>query len=460
MELPSDFRRRMKQQLGDAYAGFLATYSEERVCGLRYNPLKIKKESLVSFLRDSQIRLESVPWAEEGFYYPQQARPGKHPLHEAGAYYIQEPSAMSAAALLNPQPGERILDLCAAPGGKSTQIAGRMKGEGFLLANEAVPSRAKILSQNIERMGIANALVLNETPGRLAERYPLYFDRILVDAPCSGEGMFRKDERACMEWSLEQVERCAERQKEILSCAAVMLRPGGVLVYSTCTFSRQENEEIAEWLAAEYPQFTIEKQMHIWPHLHRGEGHYAARFRKEGTPALWNEEKEGHPQMPESRTGLYGKKGRGQKQTKEALVLLQQFLNDTLTDTSYHFNWQRIANGQLAAFGEQLYLLPGGVRNSDLDGLKTERAGLQLGCLKKNRFEPAHAFAMALSPAQVKRAWELPEPERYLRGEANNCGNIANGWVLATVHGCSLGWGKAVNGILKNHYPKGLRWQF
>lgn len=443
MELPSDFKERMKQQLGDAYADFLASYDAGRTYGLRYNPLKITKENLLSVFRDSQIQLEPVMWAEEGFYYPKEAQPGKFPLHEAGAYYIQEPSAMSAAALLNPGPGERVLDLCAAPGGKSTQIAGRMKGEGLLLANEAVPSRAKILSQNIERMGIANALVLNETPERLAERYPVYFDRIAVDAPCSGEGMFRKDERACMEWSLEQVERCAGRQKNILACAVEMLKPGGVLVYSTCTFSRQENEEMAEWLIAEYPQFTIERQVHIWPHLHRGEGHYAVRFRKEG-----------------NHSNVCVRKDGGQKQKKEVLAQLQQFLQDTLTDAAYRFYWQRITNGQLSAFGEHLYLLPDDIGDLSLNGLKVERAGLQLGCLKKNRFEPAHAFAMALSSAQVKRVWELPEPERYLRGEANNCGNITNGWVLATVHGCSLGWGKAVNGVLKNHYPKGLRWQF
>lgn len=453
MELPSDFKKRMKQQLGESYTDFLASYQEGRTYGLRYNSLKITKENLVSFFHDRQVELEPVPWAEEGFYYPKEAQPGKQPLHEAGGYYIQEPSAMSAIALLDPRPGERVLDLCAAPGGKSTQIAGRMKGEGLLIANETIPSRAKILSQNIERMGIENALVLNETPQRLAERYPFFFDRIAVDAPCSGEGMFRKDECACTEWSLQQVQRCADRQKEILSSAVEMLRPGGVLVYSTCTFSRQENEEMAEWLIAEYPQMKLEKQVHIWPHLQRGEGHFAAKFQKEGKL-----------ETPDSleTLGLYGSKyagkSRKQKEKKEVLIQLQQFLMETLSEDAYHAYWQRIVKGPLEAFGEHLYLIPDGAGN--LGGLKVERAGLQLGRCKKNRFEPTHAFAMALSPAQVQRTFELPEPERYLRGEVINSSDIANGWVLVTVCGCSLGWGKSVQGMLKNHYPKGLRRQF
>lgn len=198
MELPQDFKERMKDQLGDrlAYEEFLASYEEERIYGLRYNPLKIGKEELQSALQKEQVVLEKVPWAAEGFYYPADAHPGKLALHEAGAYYIQEPSAMIAAELLDPKPGEKILDLCAAPGGKSTQIAGRMQGRGLLVSNEVIPQRARTLSRNMERMGVRNAVVLNETPQRLAERFPLFFDRIVVDAPCSGEGMFRKDVEA------------------------------------------------------------------------------------------------------------------------------------------------------------------------------------------------------------------------------------------------------------------------
>ncbi len=472
MQLPIAFKERMERELGDSYGEFLKSYEKSRTFGLRYNPLKISKERLRSYFKSQKAKLEPVPWAEEGFYYPKEIKPGRMPLHEAGGYYIQEPSAMSAVALLDPMPGERVLDLCAAPGGKSAQIAGRMNGEGTLFANEIVSSRAKILSQNIERMGIGNAVVLNETPKRLAKRFPLYFDRIAVDAPCSGEGMFRKDERACLEWSLEQVGRCADRQKEILACAVEMLKPKGTLVYSTCTFSRQENEDIASWLSGQYPQMEMEKQMRIWPHLHRGEGHYAARFvkTKTGEVSLLKPPDHETERVDEKRSISASEDGSAQKvrnwnkkreqrqEQKQAMEQFHLFLQETLTQDAYAYFKGQMESGRLEAFGEQLCLLPVGVES--LDGLKVERAGLQLGCCKKNRFEPAHAFAMALLPDQVKRTLELKEPERYLRGETLDCGGMADGWTLVTVQGCSLGWGKAVRGTLKNHYPKGLRWRF
>lgn len=439
MELPQDFKERMKAQLGDrfAYEEFLASYEEERTYGLRYNPLKIGKEELQSALQKEQVVLEKVPWAAEGFYYPADAHPGKLALHEAGAYYIQEPSAMIAAELLDPKPGEKILDLCAAPGGKSTQIAGRMQGRGLLVSNEVIPQRARTLSRNMERMGVRNAVVLNETPQRLAERFPLFFDRIVVDAPCSGEGMFRKDVEARGEWSLEQVDVCAKRQREILTQAARMLKPGGVLVYSTCTFAPQENERNTEWFVQEYPQFVLEKQEQIWPHLQRGEGHFAARMYKQGLR-----------KMPEE---LFVKP---QKHTKTSYQELSGFCREALSEHMQKYILGRIADGQLAVFGDQLYLAPPEI--GSLDGLKTERAGLQLGCCKKNRFEPSHALAMALHPEDVRQTLELTEPECYLRGETISCG-IQKGWTLVTVDGCSIGWGKASRGVLKNHYPKGLR---
>lgn len=439
MELPQDFKERMKVQLGDrlAYEEFLASYEEERTYGLRYNPLKIGKEELQSALQKEQIVLEKVPWAEEGFYYPADAHPGKLALHEAGAYYIQEPSAMIAAELLDPKPGEKILDLCAAPGGKSTQIAGRMQGRGLLVSNEVIPQRARTLSRNMERMGVRNAVVLNETPQRLAERFPLFFDRIVVDAPCSGEGMFRKDVEARGEWSLEQVDVCAKRQREILTQAARMLKPGGVLVYSTCTFAPQENERNTEWFVQEYPQFVLDKQEQIWPHLQRGEGHFAARMHKQGLRKMSEE--------------LFVKP---QKGTKTSYQELSGFCREALSEHMQKYILGRIADGQLAVFGDQLYLAPPEI--GSLDGLKTERAGLQLGCCKKNRFEPSHALAMALHPEDVRQTLELAEPERYLRGETISCG-IQKGWTLVTVDGCSIGWGKASRGVLKNHYPKGLR---
>lgn len=460
VELPEDFKERMKRQLGNAYGDFLASYENERTYGLRYNPLKIEKDRLAGLLAQ-QTALEPVEWAKEGFYYPADTQPGRLPLHEAGAYYIQEPSAMSVVELLELKPGDTVLDLCAAPGGKSTQAAGRLRGEGILLSNEIIASRAKILSRNIERMGVVNAVVLNETPQHLAERFPVFFDKILVDAPCSGEGMFRKDENARGEWSLAQVEACAERQRGILAYAAEMLKPGGILAYSTCTFAPQENEETAEWFVQEYPQFTLEQSVRILPHLQRGEGHYAAKFRKAGTLVkeksienLGGRKADGSGAFAGRKNAHKRKKERESGGMQEAAALLQEFLQQTLTERTLDWFQQCIARGQLALFGDYLYLVPYGI--GSLDGLKVERAGLQLGICRKNRFEPSHALAMALCPNQVKQVLELEEPERYLRGEAVSCGG-QKGWTLAAVCGCSIGWGKAAQGVLKNHYPKGLR---
>ena len=240
MQLPELFEEKMKGLLGAEYEDFLAGYEKERHQALRVNPAKISAEE---FARISPFTLEPVPWAKNGFYYGTEDRPGRHPWHEAGVYYIQEPSAMSVAELAGVQPEDRVLDLCAAPGGKSTQLAAAMEGRGLLISNEIHPARAKILSSNIERMGILNAVVTNEAPERLAPHFPAFFDRIVVDAPCSGEGMFRKEEQAVSQWSQDNVDLCAKRQQDILEEAAKMLRPGGVLVYSTCTFAPEEDEE-------------------------------------------------------------------------------------------------------------------------------------------------------------------------------------------------------------------------
>ena len=249
--LPVEFLERMKGQLGEEYAEFLQSLERPRAVALRFNPLKGDIPQM-DFVQDA------VPWEPMGYYYDPESRPGLHPYHEAGVYYLQEASAMSAVALLDPQPGEKICDLCAAPGGKTTQIAGKMRGEGFLLCNEINPKRAKILSRNIERMGVANALVTNEHPARLAEKFAGYFDRVLIDAPCSGEGMFRKEEAAVTDWSQETVEMCARRQAEILHSGAALLKPGGRLVYSTCTFAPEENEQTIENFLQAHPEFTLD----------------------------------------------------------------------------------------------------------------------------------------------------------------------------------------------------------
>lgn len=444
MSLPVDFTARMEQMLGDEYREFIATYDEDRAYGMRYNPLKIDRESFKNIVEEAK---EPVPWASEGYYYDKDAQPGKSPLHEAGAYYIQEPSAMSAAELLEIEPGDIVCDLCAAPGGKSTQIAGKLQGEGLLVSNEFYGSRAKILSQNIERMGVRNAIVLNESTDRMAEIFPEFFHKIMVDAPCSGEGMFRKDEAARSEWNLEQVEICAERQAMILDNAARMIKPGGVIVYSTCTFAVEENEDTVQAFLERNPEFYIDKpSMHnklleigftekdgmyrLWPHKLQGEGHFAVRLAKKGDILAEDEYK---------RKYITGSK------KKDELKYYEEFAKEVLKVE---------LDGEIVSFGDCLYLVPANML--DLKGLKVERAGLKLGCNKKNRFEPDHALAMALRPSEVKQCVDTADSVKYMRGETIDC-DYDKGWTLVTVNGISLGWGKAQNGILKNHYPKGLR---
>lgn len=454
MELPKDFLEKMKGLLDEEYEDFVKSYHENRAQGLRVNPLKISVEE---FKKISPFNLEKIPWVKEGFFYGSEDRPGKHPFHEAGLYYIQEPSAMAAGELVDPQPGERVLDLCAAPGGKTTHIAGKMQQQGFLLTNEIHPARAKILSQNVERMGIRNAVVTNETPARLAQRFPGYFDRIMVDAPCSGEGMFRKDPDACAEWSPGNVAVCAARQFDILGHAGTMLRPGGRLVYSTCTFSPEENEGVISNFLKDNPNFEIEdvqvyegfgkgrpdwisdgasglgKTVRIWPHQLQGEGHYMAVLRKTDGAEAGGRLK-------------YAKTLSDQK----ALKSYYQFAEETLLETP---------KGEFLLFGEQLYLLPKEMLS--LESLKVVRPGWHLGTIKKNRFEPSHAFALGLTGEQVKHKWNLKKDSRemiaFLKGESL-AAEGPKGWYLLEVDGHSIGWGKLSDHILKNHFPKGLRW--
>ena len=427
--LPEGFLDRIKAQLGEEYEAFLMSLERPRAVALRFNPLKGDVPPL-PFVG------ENVPWEPLGYYYDPAARPGLHPYHEAGVYYLQEASAMSAVALLDPQPGERILDLCAAPGGKSTQIAGRLQGQGFLLCNEWSPKRAKILSQNIERMGVANALVTNETAEHLAQKLPGFFDRILIDAPCSGEGMFRKEEAAITDWSQETVEMCARRQAGILDAGAQMLRPGGRLVYSTCTFSPEENEEAIAAFLARNPDFETEEisapwfapaghgQFRLWPHKLLGEGHFAAVLRKKGDAAT------------------EGSALTGQKLPKEWLDLAQE-LDITLPE------------GKAILFGSTLFWAP--ADTPELKGLKVLRPGLELGELKKGRMEPAHALALWLSTCRntLSVSPDSDQIRHYLHGEVLPCS--AKGWCLVKVGDYSIGWGKGDGNQLKNHYPKGLR---
>jgi 16S rRNA C967 or C1407 C5-methylase (RsmB/RsmF family)/NOL1/NOP2/fmu family ribosome biogenesis protein len=450
LKLPSTFVERMKIQLGEEAERFFASYDAPRTQGLRLNPSKLTADDPAFLKMRELFRLEPVPWCPTGYYYSEQSvRPGKHPYHAAGLYYIQEPSAMSAVELLDPQPGETILDLAAAPGGKSTHILGKLNGNGLLIANEIHPARAKILSENIERAGAVNAVVTNASPDRLAGRFPLFFDRIMLDAPCSGEGMFRKDPEAIEEWSEDHVRMCAARQTDILRQAVRMLKPGGVLAYSTCTFNIEENEDTVEALLQAYPEFEMLHTERIWPHRQRGEGHFVAVLRK-GSAAFVEE-----THQKRKREGA----GRPTKHQSEAMQRFEAFRSEALPGFA-------LGPGEPLLFGEQLYWLPhtqsAGFTANDLQGLKVLRPGLHLGELKKNRFEPSHALALAIREDQARQTFRLssdsPQTEAYLKGEALPAGLQYQGWIPVTVDGYPLGWGKSSGSQIKNHYPKGLRW--
>lgn len=531
VQLPEAFIRKMRALLKDEYEAFEKSYETERVQGLRLNTLKGSFEKLLGDCRE-RFGLTPISWCPEGFYYRADTRPGRHALHEAGVYYIQEPSAMSVVTLLNPQPGDRVLDLCAAPGGKTTHIAERLCGEGLLVSNEIHPARAKILSQNVERMGITNAVVTNEDSGKLKKHFSEFFDKIAVDAPCSGEGMFRKDAEARNQWSEDNVTLCANRQQEILDNAASMLKPGGKLVYSTCTFSPEEDEDgIAAFLErhqefsvaaaddgvkldglsaghAEWSQRACPKlhdTFRIWPHKAEGEGHYLALLVKAGEASVAEVSGEMDSYAATTKQsgtgknqGGSGKKNRQRQNPQNSsgdwndptgMKLLEESMEQILSHPEHRMSDCRTAEagvsgtgvsetgmseagiaklvrkraageqGRLLMFGEQIYSLPEGMPS--IDGLRVLRPGLHLGTLKKNRFEPSHALALALKPSDVKQSLcldpESPEIRAYLAGNTLLDDEGRKGWTLICADQYSLGWAKAASGILKNHYPKGLR---
>ena len=400
---------------------------------------------------------KKVSWADEAYYFDENVRPGKHPYHEMGLYYIQEPSAMSAAALLAPKPGMRVLDLCAAPGGKSTQLATYLGDSGLLVSNEINTQRSRILSQNIERMGIKNAIVTNEDSFVLASHFPGFFNAIQVDAPCSGEGMFRKLPEAIEQWSMENVAICAARQKEILDNAAVMLKPGGTIVYSTCTFSREENEDVIECFLERHPDFTLEEMERFWPHKVDGEGHFVAKLVRRGCVDT---------DLKADRKTKKNKNSKNRKNetkpalTKENMKLLSEFLDETISEDMAAW----IKNSRLVMFGEQLYRLPD--MEVDIKGLKVQRAGLHIGEFKKQRFEPSHSLALALKISEAKNVVKLtcdnPQTIGFFNGQSvmlsdEQAAECKKGWALVCVDGYPAGWGKVNGAQVKNHYPKGLR---
>jgi len=449
----------MQQQLGDEYNAFLASYDLPPDVGLRVNTLKL---SPGDFKKISPFQLNSIFWAPAGYIVPPDSRPGKHPYHTAGLYYLQDPSAMAVGELLAPQPGERVLDIAAAPGGKATHIASLMGGQGLLVANDLHPRRAQVLAKNIERWGARNVAVLNETPSRLVDHFGSFFDRVVVDAPCSGEGMFRKDPAARVEWMPKLVESCAIRQTAILADAASLVRPGGVLAYATCTFAPQENEATiarfldshpgfdlldpprfagfspgrAEWLSAdESKPYALERTIHLWPHRAPGEGHFVA--------ILHNKNPDNQKSPPSTPLLPYSL-------PPESQTYFQQFAEENLS-------WYP-PNDRLSLMGSHLYQIP--EHCPDLRGLKVIHWGWWLGTIKKKRFEPSHALAMGLRAEDVHDLLSLSlndlEVEKYLRGDVLASPG-EDSWVLVTIDGFPLGWGKRVQGRLKTHLPKWLR---
>ncbi len=455
-DLPPAFLSRMDALLGDEAPAFRASFSQSPRQALRANTLKIAPDDL---RRLTGWDLPAVPWCPESFLAPPdlEARPGRHPYHAAGLYYLQDPSALAAAVLLDPQPGETVLDLCAAPGGKATHLAARLAGEGLLVANEAVGSRTAALIANLERFGAANILVTNEPPEHLSAGWPDMFDRILVDAPCSGEGMFRKTPAARREWRPSVVAGCALRQDAILADAARMLRPGGRLVYATCTFAPEENEGAIARFLRRQPDFELlepsrlagfdpgrpdwidgdlaaglplERCVRVWPHRAPGEGHFFAVLTRSGGSAAAT--------LPAAISAP----------PAASLTTLRRFWEQTLSTAMPETGW--------AQYGDHLYLLP--TTPGFWQGLRVVRAGLRAGQVMQGRFQPDHALALAFGPTSILRSVAVSEAEAmaYLSGQTL-ASEGPEGWALVTLAGFGLGWGKRVAGVVKNHYPRHLR---
>ena len=451
MKLPLKYTETMKALLGEEYDAYLASFDEERFYGLRVNTLKISAEEMAA---RGVFSLRPVPWCETGFYYDGAERPAKHPYYHAGLYYLQEPSAMSPAATLPIEKGDRVLDLCAAPGGKTTQLGARLGGTGLLVANDISAGRAKTLLKNVELAGIRNAIVMSETPERIAERLPNFFDKILVDAPCSGEGMFRKEPDMVKSWDAEMLAFCRSEQAKILEACAPMLKAGGMLLYSTCTFSPEENEKSIGNFLERHPEFElmpIAKKngfaeglapytdcARLYPHRLKGEGHFLALFRKKETAD------EPVVSCEQTRSGLRGEE-------KELWEAFGENLNRTFLPERMESK-----NGMVYYMPKEL---------PKMRGLRFLRSGLFVGEMKKKRFEPSQSLAMALRAKDYKNCLRLSVNDervvRYLKGETlvltDEEAAAKDGWQLVCVEDYPLGWGKKNKHNLKNKYHSGWR---
>ncbi len=459
--LPDAFIRRMRALLGEEYAAFEAGYARPLRRGLRVNTLKMDAPALQRYF---PLPLTPSPFAADSYTFEGAFRAGADPLHHAGAYYMQEPSAASAVTLLQPRPGERVLDLCAAPGGKSTQIAAALQGSGLLWCNEYVRPRAQVLAQNLERCGVRGAVVSNADAAVLCGRLPGFFDAVLVDAPCSGEGMFRKEPEALAGWSEDSIRRCAERQRGILDAAAGAVRPGGRLVYSTCTFAPEENEGMAAWFLLTHPEFSLaetaqtvrfgrpgfpfERIAPFVPGLadpgvplsrcrrilpggdDGGEGHFVAVFHRDDSPA--------------SRPSPY--------------IYAPKDANRHAAEALYAACFSSPPDGVFCTVGEQVRLLPHGL--PALAGCGVVGAGVAAAQICRGRLEPCHALFMAARAEDCRRVLPLdpqdPRAKAFLRGEPLQTEG-PSGWTAVAFAGAIAGFGKVSGGVLKNRYPKGLR---
>lgn len=454
MKLPLSYTEKMKNLLKEEYEEYIKSFDEPSYQGLRANTLKISPQELKEKLK---INLEPIAWCETGFYYEKDVRPAKSPYYNAGLFYIQEPSAMSTGAMLPIEEGDRVLDICAAPGGKSTQVAAKLGKTGVLISNDISATRCKALLKNIEVFGLSNAIVINESPEKLAKKFKGYFNKIIVDAPCSGEGMFRKDKDTIKSWEEHKTEFCCSLQKEILKYAKEMLDFGGIIAYSTCTFAPEENEQIindfllenqedfeildfdkttgfekgrADWVKGENIISDIYKSGRLWPYKVKGEGHFLCLLRKKGVPIKPEVEKI----KPVNKEKL-----------KDLVEFFETFLNIPVFEN-------------IEIHGSSVFSIPDGI---NLDRLRVVRSGFYLGELKTKRFEPSQAFAMALKKedAKLNITFKIDEPNliRYLKGESIQAENKKDGWYLICLEEYPLGWGKVVKGRLKNKYLPGWK---
>lgn len=455
------FLTRMKEMLGNEYPAFLSSFSAPRTYGLRINTSKITCEDFENL---SPFPTRQIPWIKNGYFYDEDIRPSRCPYYQAGLYYLQEPSAMTPASRIPIEPGDRVLDLCAAPGGKATAAGAALQGQGLLVANDISTSRARALLRNLELFGIPNVFVANETPAKLTKAFPEFFDKIILDAPCSGEGMFRKEEALAKDWTPEKSLELSEIQKELILQAADMLRPGGLMLYSTCTFAPAEDEQTVSHLLENRPDMELAemedyegfshgvpewgngnpeliKCIRIFPHKMNGEGHFLALFHKKGQAI--KESSRPHT-----------------KPDKNAFPLIEEFLNEIGLKTlcGQPFDWERVE-----IRGDKAYYLPPVAHN--FRGITFLRNGLYLGDLKKNRFEPSQPLALAIRKDEAEAVISLSASDeritRYLKGETLNIepeeAAHKKGWHLLCADGYPIGFGKLVNQILKNKYPAGWR---